>query len=374
MQNNPVRKLREFGQSLWLDYLSRGMLDSAGLKKLIDEDGLCGVTSNPAIFQKALSRSADYDDAVKKLAQEGKSAEEAYRILTVEDVRRAADAFRPVYDANDGCDGFVSLEVSPHLARNVEGTLKEARELWNALDRPNVFIKVPGTKEGLTCIRRLIADGININVTLLFGLERYREVAEAYFLGLQDRINAGKPVERIASVASFFLSRIDVLIDPKLKELAAEGGEKGKRAEELRGEAAIASARIAYQIYKEVTGSQPFLKLKEQGAKPQRVLWASTSTKNPEYSDVKYVEALIGPDTINTVPQETLEAYRDHGDPAMRLENDLDKARRVLDELEKLGIHMKDVSQQLEDEGIEKFNKPFDQSLEALAKELAKFS
>jgi transaldolase/glucose-6-phosphate isomerase len=366
MTYNPLLKLSDLGQSIWLDYLRRDMLESGELSRLIKTDGLRGLTSNPKIFWKAIDGSDDYTTAIQVLSDEGKSKEEIYRTLTVEDVQHAADTFRPVFNELNGADGFVSLEVNPHLARDIEGTIKEAEELWQALDRPNVFIKVPATKEGLTCIRRLIAEGINVNVTLLFGLDRYREVAEAYIAGLEDRIKRGESLTGISSVASFFLSRIDVKVDPQLEDLKKQGGQKGKTAGELHGEVAIASARIAYQIYKEIFEGDRFQKLADQGARPQRVLWASTSTKNPDYSDIKYVEALIGPNTVNTVPQETLNAYRDHGSPAKRLEGDVEKAVSVLKRLSETGIEIAKVTAELIEEGIEKFNKPYDQTLESL--------
>jgi len=366
MSTNPLLKIPEFGQSMWLDYLRRGMLVSGELEKLIKDDGLRGMTSNPAIFYKAIDGSNDYSSAVRSLAQEGKTETEIYEILTVDDVRQAADEFRSVYDSQDKNDGFVSLEVSPHLARNVDGTIKEARRLWSKLDRPNVFIKVPATKEGLKCIRQLISEGINVNVTLLFGLERYREVTEAYIGGLEDRLKAGESIDSVRSVASFFLSRIDVLLDPQLEKIMEKDDSKAEIARTCHGEVAIASAKVAYQMYKEIFGGDRFRKLMDKGARTQRVLWASTSTKNPSYSDVKYVEALIGPETINTVPPETLNAYRDHGNPAFRLEDDIDKAHKVLDDLKKLGIDLKKATQQLEDEGIEKFNKPYDQLMDTL--------
>jgi transaldolase/glucose-6-phosphate isomerase len=372
MGNNPVKEIQEYGQSIWLDYLRRGMIESGELQRLIEEDGLRGITSNPSIFEKAIDGSDDYTSVINSLAQEGGSAAGIYRILTVEDVQHAADIFRPTYDELDGRDGFISLEVSPHLARDAEGTVKEARELWKALNRPNVFIKVPATKEGLTSIRRLISEGINVNVTLLFGLERYREVADAYIGGLEDRLRSGDPIDSVSSVASFFLSRIDVLVDPMLEKIMNGDGERSRVAERLHGEIAVSSAKIAYQIYKEIFGGDRFKKLRDKGAGPQRVLWASTSTKNPDYSDIKYVEALIGPETVNTIPQETLNAYRDHGNPTgNRLEEDIDKAGEVIDEAEKLGISMKEVSDRLENEGIEKFNRPYDKTMETLEKKIA---
>jgi transaldolase/glucose-6-phosphate isomerase len=360
MKENPLVKITNFGQGIWLDFLRRKMITSGELKELIKEDGLKGITSNPKIFDKVIAGSHDYDDDIRALALEDKSPLEIYEILTIKDVQDAADLLRPVYDELKGKDGFVSLEVNPHLAREVEGTISEARRLWKKLNRPNVFIKVPATKEGLKCIRRLISEGINVNVTLLFGLPRYRQVAQAYILGLEDRIKEGKSIKGISSVASFFLSRIDVLVDPLLEEIAAGGGQKAELAEKTHGRVAIASAKEAYQIYKEIFGGKRFGRLKEKGAQSQRVLWASTSTKNPSYSDVKYVEPLIGQQTVNTVPQETLNAYRDHGNPALRLEEDLEEAREVLSLLPQLGIDIDEVTQQLEDEGIEKFNKPYD--------------
>jgi transaldolase/glucose-6-phosphate isomerase len=342
------------------------MLICGELKQLIEEDGLRGVTSNPAIFEKAISGSNDYLAAVRSLALEGKKTEAIYEALAIEDVQHAADDFRTVYDATDGRHGFVSLEVSPRLAQDTAGTMKEARRLWSALNRPNVFIKVPATKQGLPAIQQLLSEGINVNVTLLFGLERYREVTDAYIAGLEERAAAGKPIDRVASVASFFLSRIDLMVDPLLEEAIKQGAKAADIADSLKGEAAVASAKIAYQIYKEVFSTERFEKLANWGARPQSVLWASTSTKNPAYSDVKYVEALIGPDTINTLPLETLNAYRDHGNPAARLELDVDKARKVLDMLPKVDVNMAQVTQQLEDEGVEKFVKPFDRLLTAL--------
>jgi len=374
MKQNPLLKIQEFGQSIWQDYIQRNIILSGELKQLIDEDGIRGVTSNPSIFDTAIAGSRDYDDDIRAMALEGKSIEEIYRFLTVRDVQQAADHFRPLYDGSEGKHGFVSLEVNPHLARNVDGTIQEACDLWKALDRPNVFIKVPATREGLSCIRRLIGDGINVNVTLLFGLPRYREVADAYISGLEDRAAQGKSVDRVASVASFFLSRIDILVDPLLEKIVKSDTEQSGAAEKCRGQVAIASARQAYQIYKKVFRNERFQKLADQGARPQRLLWASTSTKTPEYSDVKYVEALIGPETVNTLPQETIRAYRDHGNPAPRLENDLDATGEVLERLNALGIDIDNITQQLEDEGIEKFNKPYDSLMETLKKKRASAS
>jgi transaldolase len=364
MTENPLRKLEAFGQSIWLDFIRRGVLDSGELAQLIEDDGLGGVTSNPAIFQKAIAETGDYDEAIRALAQH--SAEEIYNRLTVEDIRRTADLFRPIHEKTGGRDGFVSLEVSPHLARDTAATLLEARRLWREVGRPNVMIKIPGTREGLPAIQQLIGEGLNINVTLLFGLPRYREVAEAYLTGLEERAAEKRPLQGVSSVASFFLSRIDVLVDPLLERTVQEGGPAALLASELRGEVAIASAKAAYQIYRELFGGERFRKLAEKGAFSQRLLWASTGSKNPEYSDVKYVEALIGPETVNTVPLETLAAYHDHGRPEARLMEGGMEAMGRLERLPEVGIDLDALTRQLEDEGQEKFVKPFDSLMKSL--------
>lgn len=366
MNTNPLLGIQQCGQSVWLDYLRRGMLVSGELSRYIDEDGLRGMTSNPTIFEKAIDGSDDYTSAIRALAQKGRTAREMYETLTVEDVRQAADTFRPVYEQTDGGDGFVSLEVSPHLARDTQQTIEEARRLWKAVDRPNLMIKVPGTPAGLPAIQQLIGEGINVNITLLFGLDRYRAVAEAYLAGLESRADADEPINRIASVASFFLSRIDVMVDPMLEEIIKKAGKEAIEAKNLRGQIAIVSARIAYKIFREIFEGERFARLAEIGAKPQRVLWASTSTKNPEYSDIKYVEALIGPNTINTMPTETMNAYRDHGNPEVRIEDGQGEALEALERLAHIGIDLNAVTQKLEDEGIEKFVKPYDRLIKSL--------
>ncbi|MHB8629823.1 MAG: transaldolase [Aggregatilineales bacterium] len=371
VKNNPLKQLEALGQSIWLDYIRRDLMTSGKLRKLIEEDGLAGMTSNPAIFEAAISGSHDYDDDIRTMTLAGKGVKAIYEALSEHDVQSAADEFRPLYDKLDGKDGFVSLEVNPHLVHDTEGTIEEAHQLWAALNRPNVFIKVPATSEGIPAIRQLISEAINVNITLLFGLPRYRQVAEAYVAGLEARVAQGKSIKRIASVASFFLSRIDVLIDPTLEKIIAQGGTQAELAKQLHGQVAIASAKVAYQIYKEVFESERFKKLAAQGAGVQRLLWASTSTKNPAYSDVKYVEAIIGPDTINTLPIETLDAYRDHGKPEARLEQDAEHAAWILQQLPALGIDLDKITQQLENEGAEKFNKPFDKLMDSLAKEHA---
>jgi transaldolase len=382
MEGNPLLKFQSLGQSVWIDFVRRGMLSSGELQKLIEEDGVQGVTSNPSIFEKAIAGSHDYDDAIRAQGShpatgprggtlEGKTAAEIYQMLTVDDAQRIADLFRPVYDRLDGRDGFVSLEISPHLAYDTEGTIDEARRLWAALDRPNVLIKVPATRRGLPAIAHLISEGINVNVTLRFGLERYWDVVEAYAAGLQARVARDQPLERVASVASFFLSRVDVLVDPLLENLIQAGGPRAETAQTLHGQVAIASARMAYQIYKGVFSSDAFRQWEARGARPQRLLWASTSTKNPAYSDVKYVEALIGPETVNTMPLETLHAYRDHGQPAARLEEEVPEAGRVLDSLPELEIDLAALTRQLEEEGVQKFNESFDRLMTALEQKRA---
>jgi transaldolase len=355
MEQSTIKQIHDFGQSIWLDFISRQLIRSDQLKKLIEEDGLRGITSNPAIFEKAINSSADYDEQIWELAGKYENNEVIFYELAITDIQQTADLFKPVFVK--GSDGYVSLEVSPQLANDTNRTIKQAVELWRKVDRENVMIKIPATTAGLPAIRKAISEGLNINITLLFGLGRYEEVTEAYLSGLEDRVEAGQPIDHIASVASFFLSRIDVLIDPMLEEMGAP---------QLKGEVAIASAKKAYQIYKRVFSSDRFKKLQEKGALPQHVLWASTGTKDPSFSDTKYVEALIGPETVNTIPIETLDAYRDHGQPANRLEQDLDKAIQVLDELKKIGINLDELTAQLESEGIEKFNKPYDRLLQAI--------
>ncbi len=364
MEPNKVKKIHDYGQSIWLDFIDRKIMDTGELQKLITEDGVRGVTSNPAIFEKAFSSSSDYDEDIAKLAKEGKSNDDIFYGVAVEDIKRAADLFMQVYeDKVKGADGYVSLEVSPRLALDTEGTTKQALELWKAVHKDNVMIKIPGTKQGLPAIQKCIGEGLNINVTLLFGLERYEEVTEAYISGLEERVKAGKEIEYVSSVASFFLSRIDVLVDPMLQE---------KGLANLKGEVAIASAKKAYEIYKRVFSTDRFKKLEEKGAKPQRLLWASTGSKDPAFSDVKYVEALIGKDTVDTIPMDTLVAFRDHGNAENTLEEGLDTATATLEQIKTAGIDLAKITQQLEDEGIEKFNQPYDKLLAAIEKQKQK--
>ncbi|MBF9238533.1 bifunctional transaldolase/phosoglucose isomerase [Hymenobacter sp. BT683] len=357
---NPLVAIRQFDQSLWLDFISRPILINGQLQRRIADEALRGVTSNPAIFAKSIGDSTDYDSAIKALALQGKTTDEIYTNLAVADVQQACDLFRPLYDSeHTSSDGYVSLEVSPTLVNDTEGTIEEGIRLWKTVARPNVMIKVPATLEGLPAIRRLIAEGINVNVTLIFGLERYRLVTEAFLAGLEDRAQAGLPLARIDSVASFFLSRIDVLLDPMLEKIAAEGGERGALAQSMVGEVALASAKQAYQLYKEIFAGPRWEALQAQGAETQRLLWASTGNKNPKYDDLKYVENLIGPKTVNTVPVETLDIFREKGQPAVRLEEGLDKAREVLRRLPELGINLEEQTNFLEVDGAKKFNEPF---------------
>jgi transaldolase len=362
MTTNPLLALMASGQSIWLDDIRRGWLDDGTLARLIEEDGVTGVTSNPSIFEKAITQGAGYDDAIATLAGDGADAARIYEALVVEDVGRAADLLGDVYRRSGGRDGFVSLEVSPHLAHDAVATVAEARALWLRLDRPNVMIKVPATRAGLIAVRELIAEGINVNVTLLFGLARYREVVDAFMSGIERRSAAGVACDRVASVASFFLSRIDTLVDERLdRKGTAEAGA-------LRGQAAIACARLAYQHFLEWTASPRWRALAVHGAHPQRLLWASTSTKDKSYSDIRYVEALIAPDTVNTLPFDTLTAYRHHGCPAPRIADDLDAARALPARLAGLGIDLQEVADTLELEGLRKFIEPHDALLAALSK------
>lgn len=366
MKQNPLRRLHDLGQSIWLDDIRRDLLRSGALVRLIEEDALRGMTSNPAIFERAISNSSDYDTEIEMLRSGGADTWTIYDTLSRHDVQIAADAFRGVYRDSGGRDGYVSLEVDPRLAHDAARTIDEARRLWAALDRPNVMIKVPATRAGLIAIRQLVSDGININVTLLFGLPRYRAVAQAYLDGIDARLATGLPVARVQSVASFFVSRIDTLVDARLNERRRVGGATAASADAIRGEVAVASARLAYQSYREIFCDTDFAARAARGVSTQRLLWASTSTKAPGVSDTRYAEALIGPDTVNTLPPETLAAYRDHGEPQLRLAQDVDGARAVLAQLRALGIDIDAVTQQLEDEGVDKFIKPFELLLETL--------
>ena len=354
--SNPVRDTLQLGQSIWYDNIRRGLLASGELRALIDQ-GVTGVTSNPAIFEKAIAGSTDYDEAMFALAAEGRSADEIYERLVVEDIRAAADLLRPVHDATEGADGFVSLEVSPALAHDAEATAAEARRLFAALDRPNVMIKVPATPEGITAVRQLIGEGINVNVTLIFATDAYRGVAKAYLAGLEDLAASGGDLSRVASVASFFVSRVDSAVDPLLEEMARDGA-AGARG--LLGKAAVGNAKLAYRAFRDLFEGPRFAALRERGARVQRPLWASTGTKNPAYSDLLYVESLIGADTVNTVPPATLAAYLDHGRAAGTLERDVAEAERAAGELEAVGVSMERVTDALLADGLRSFADAFD--------------
>lgn len=366
MNSNPLVRLSKLGQSIWLDYIDRQILQDGTLAGLIDQDRLTGLTSNPAIFQKAIAGGTAYEDAISALRKNGANTNELYEQLVLSDIARAADLFRPLFDASNGQDGFVSIEVSPLLARDSAATVTRARELWQQLDRPNIMIKVPGTREGIAAIRQLLTEGINVNVTLLFSPGRYLEVLSAYMDALEARRIAGQPLDRLASVASFFLSRIDVKVDAQLDEIIRKGGTEGTRAADLRGQAAIASAGFAYRRFNEILASDRWQALATAGASVQRLLWASTGTKDPAYSDIKYVDALIAPHTVNTLPVNTLDAYREHGTPEVRIDRAIEQAPAVMHGLAELGIDMGVVDAALEQEGIDKFVKPYNALLDTL--------
>jgi len=347
MAKNPLLELRDRGQSVWLDFLSRDLLRTGGLEKLITDDGLAGVTSNPSIFQKAIGHGDTYDAQVERVLASGwPSVTTVFEELAVADIRDAADALRRTYDVTRGADGFVSLEVSPYLANDTAGTIEEARRLWRTVARENLMVKVPGTPAGLPAIRQLIGEGLNINITLLFSRDVYAEVAEAYLAGLEQLLSQGQPIDRIASVASFFVSRIDTMADKLLGERikSASKAEERARLELLRGKTAIANAKLAYQLYQRLFAGQRWAKLKEAGARPQRLLWASTSTKNPEYRDVMYVEELIGPDTVNTMPENTIDGFRDHGVVRDTLTENVAAAAQMLDDLERTGVSLEKIT------------------------------
>lgn len=371
MKSNPLLELESFGQSIWMDFISRGTISSGQLQLWIEQDGVSGVTSNPSIFEKAITESDDYDESIRDLAAKGTTSEEIFKLLTVEDIQSVADLLRQTYDRTDGRDGFVSLEVSPKLAYDTTGTIAEARELWSLVDRPNAMIKVPATLEGIPAIRELTGEGINVNITLLFGLPRYQEVVDAYLGGLEVLAAKRKPLKQVASVASFFLSRIDTLIDPVLEKEMKINSPEAVIAHRLHGQIAIASAKIAYEVYKAIFGSDRFARLASKGARTQKLLWASTSTKNPAYKDTKYVEALIGPDTINTVPIETLNAYRDHGHPERSLDQDVHTAYHMLNKLASIGIDLNVITQQLENVAVEKFITAFNQLIGSVKEKAA---
>ncbi|HSR12570.1 MAG TPA: transaldolase [Thermodesulfobacteriota bacterium] len=369
MKENPIKKLKAIRESIWLDNLSRQLMNSGELKRLINEVGVTGITSNPTIFQKAIAGSSEYDDSLKNILTQGvRDEKEIFLRVAIEDVGRAADMLKPVYDASRGEDGFVSIEVSPDLAYDTEKTMDEARRLFSALSRKNVLVKVPGTKEGLPAIENLTAEGINVNVTLLFSVSRYEDVMNAYLLGLEKRVREGKSLEGLFSVASFFVSRVDTLVDKHLEARlasAASGAEKNTITE-LMGKAAVANAKIAYEKYEQVFGGKRFRAI--PGARRQKILWGSTGTKNPKYSDVKYVDELIGPDSINTIPDATLKAYADHGRTEITIHEGLEEAKDVMRRLKSVGVDIDQVTDDLEKEGV----KLFSDSYVSLLKDVAR--
>lgn len=366
MQDNPLQKARALGQRIWLDDLPRQMLYDGELDRLIHEDGLAGMTSNPSIFEKEIVERHAYDETIRHQARAGLSAAGIYEGFAVDSVRQAAAHFAQIHANTQGRDGFVSLEVSPELAYDTEATLDEARRLWQALGVPNAMIKVPATRPGLGAIEQLIGEGINVNVTLLFGLERYQQVVDAYLTGLEHRRDAGLPLAGIASVASFFLSRIDSMVDSLIDSHLISRGQQATLARNSRGETAIASARLAYQYFHQAFSGPRWQTLADAGARPQRLLWASTSTKDPAYRDVMYVEALIGAETVNTLPLATLEAFREHGRAAARLEDGLERAEAVIAALPHLDIRLDAVTERLETEGVQKFQAAYRKIMSAI--------
>ena len=366
---NPLLQLKALGQSVWYDNIDRSQLVSGQFKRLLDEDGICGVTANPTIFEKSISSGHAYDEQINQLIREGKSTSEIYEALIIQDIRTVADILRPIYDSANRQDGLVSLEVSPDLAHDTEGTLSEVRRFWKMVDRPNLMIKIPGTPEGIPAVLQALTEGINVNITLIFSISTYRQVAEAFISALEARRAAGEDISHMASVASFFVSRVDTLVDKLLEDKvkATSNTSEQQHLKSLEGKAAIANARLVYQDFKKIFNTPRFAALKQAGAYVQRPLWASTSTKNPAYRDVLYAEELIGPDTVDTMPLETIENFRDHGRVRLSIEDNLEEAHQVLDALEKIGIHYDQVTQQLQDEGVQKFADSFHALFEGIA-------
>ena len=370
MPANRLQQLHDAGQSIWLDFIDRSILRNGDLTRRITEDALTGMTSNPTIFEKALAEGVSYDDQLKGASAKS-TAMDLFELVETTDVRDACDLFKGVYASTNGGDGYVSIEVSPGAANSASETVAEAQRLWSTVSRPNVMIKVPGTTEGAAAVRTLIAAGINVNITLLFAIDAYAHIIDAYMGGLEDRVAAGKPIDRIASVASFFVSRVDTEVDKRIDALATQGGADKARLNSLKGKAAVANARIAYKLFRDRTATPRWKALADKGARLQRPLWASTGTKNPAYSDVLYVEQLIGPDTVNTMPPATIEAFRDHGNAARSVDSDNAGAERTLGELAAVGIDMKSVTDKLLTEGLASFQKSFDSLIAGLEKKRA---
>jgi transaldolase len=371
----PLAAIQALGQSVWLDNINRGMLKSGELRRLIEDDGLQGMTSNPTIFEKAMGHGTDYDDEFRRLVEKGSDVAAIFQALSVADIRAALDLFRPLYDRSQGEHGFVSLEVSPLLARDTKGTTADARKLWDLLGRPNAMIKIPGTTEGLPAIEESLAAGININITLLFSVEAYEEVAQTYVRALQRRVKAGQPIDRIASVASFFVSRIDTEVDKRIEaKLKTETDPARKSAlEGLLGKIAIANAKDAYASFQKIFGTPEFAALRAKGARVQKVLWASVGTKNPKYSDTLYIDELIGPDTVSTMPPATFEAAKDHARVRPSLTENVADAQRELARLGELGINFKDVTDVLLEQGIASFAKSWDELMNGIKAKRERF-
>jgi transaldolase len=366
MTTNRLNALHEVGQSIWLDFIDRTILQNGDLARMIREDALTGMTSNPTIFEKALAEGDEYDDQIKS-APPGLTAWDLFELVETTDVRTACDIFADTNRAAKGKDGFVSIEVSPGVSHDTGASIAEARRLWATVSRPNVMVKIPGTPEGAGAVRALIADGVNVNITLLFSIEAHRSVIEAYMAGLEDRLAAGKDISGISSVASFFVSRVDSEVDTRLDAIAAKGDAALKdRAMALKGRAAVANAKLAYKLFQEMFGSERWAKLAARGAQLQRPLWASTSTKNPAYRDVVYVEELIGPDTVNTMPPATAEAFKDHGTVERTVDRNLREAQRVMEQLAEIGIDFNDVTKKLLVDGLASFQKSFDSLIAGL--------
>ncbi len=363
---NPIHELQKFGQSLWYDNIRRGLLEDGTFDRLVASEEIRGVTSNPSIFNQAIAQSNDYDGQLSDLQGKNRSPLQIYEELAIQDIQTAADIFRPLYDQTGGGDGYVSLEVNPNLADDTEGTCAEASRLWQKVDRPNLMVKIPATEAGIPAITRSIASGINVNVTLIFSRDRYQEVMEAYLEGLEKRLEAGGEVAPIASVASFFVSRIDSKVDGWLEEIVRREGPRAAMADALRGRIAVSNARLAYQRYQRIFESVRFQRLADSGAQKQRPLWASTSTKNPSYRDVKYVEELIGRNTVNTVPPKTLDAFREHGEADSTLETGLDQAAAHFEQLAVVGIDFDRATAELEEEGVRSFADSFNSLLETI--------
>ena len=367
MANNRLQQLHDVGQSIWLDSIDRRILHDGELDRRVSDDALTGMTSNPTIFQKALASSNAYDDQITEAEDQGLTSWQLFELLETTDVRDACDHFAAVYSSTRGADGYVSIEVSPGVSQSADATVEEARRLWKTVDRPNVMVKVPGTPEGAIAVRRLIAEGINVNITLLFAIQAHERVIEAYMAGLEDRIKAYQPIDGLASVASFFVSRVDTEIDKRLDALIAKATQPEKeRLKILKGRAAIANAKLAYRLFTQKFAGPRWEALAKQGARVQRPLWASTSTKNPEYRDVMYVEELIGPDTVDTMPPATIEAFRDHGAVERAVDKKVAAAEGLLKEIEAVGISMKGVTEKLLVEGIASFQKSFDELIAGL--------